>query len=121
MLQKNKNWGSRDKSFQGVKENFDSLLKFFQLEHIIKDPNSGHKAVWLASELKQFKTVFVVCLLTEVFTLTNILHKNLQSEDLHLLHVIDLATYRVPVKRNPTIFFSKKFLSDFIPWLKIRL
>ncbi len=28
---------------------------------------------------------------------------------------------RVPVKRNPTIFFSKKFLLDFIPWLKIRL
>jgi hypothetical protein len=85
-------WSSRSKSFDAIVLSYPSLLLFLQIVDENNITKSGALAAGLLVKLKSYKTLFLICLLKKLFSITNVLSSQLQTKDLTVIDVIDLAS-----------------------------
>ena len=76
-------------------------------------PKFGYEASQIYNKCRQFKNLFLICLLADVFAITHTLHNTLQGENLHYIHVLNLAASTI-VELETFKGFYKDFFESIV-------
>ena len=103
-------WCSRSKAFEAIVETYQSVILFLSILNEEDRTECGATAAGQLVKIQSFKFLFLIMLVQKVFSITSILHEQLQAKNIDLKLVLDLGCATIikleELRSGFQVFFS---------------